>query len=165
MKIIYHCFGGAHSSVTAASLHLGWLPKDRLPTTEELKALPYFDRPIGQDHGNIRFMGRDEFDNDIYVIGRRNESRVFENMTYGLVQVFGLSEDNFKLVNVMPYVNWRMVVGGYSSRKLKITAIGRPIIIAGVKYAYWQIVSLVQKVKVCIASDNPGLNQKTGVEQ
>lgn len=154
MKIIYHCFGGAHSSVTAAALHLGWLPKDRLPTTEELKDLPYFDRPIGKDHGNIRFMGKDEFNNEIFVIGRRNESRTFENMAYGLINVFGLSGDGFRLVNVMPYVNWKMVLGGYTSRRLLITAIGRPVIMAGVKHAYWHIVSLVQKVKVYIASDN-----------
>lgn len=154
MKIIYHCYGGAHSSVTAASLHLGWLPTDRLPTDEELKALPYFDRPVGKDHGNIRFMGKDEFNNDIYVLGRRNESKVVENIAAGLFQVYGISTDDYRLINVMPYVNWKMVVGGFSSRKLLITPFGRPIIIAGVKYSYWQILSLVQSVKVCIASNN-----------
>lgn len=154
MKIIYHCYGGAHSSVTAACLHLGWLPTDRLPSAEELIALPYFDRPIGKDHGNIRLMGKDEFGNDICVIGRRNEAKVFENMAAGIFQVYGFPQEDYHLINVMPYVNWKMVVGGFSSRKLLITSLGRPIIIAGVKYAYWHIVSLVQSVKVCIASNN-----------
>ncbi|HBC94637.1 MAG TPA: hypothetical protein DCZ10_17500, partial [Pelotomaculum sp.] len=26
MKVIYHCHGGTHSSVTAAAIHLGMLP-------------------------------------------------------------------------------------------------------------------------------------------
>ncbi|HPZ72110.1 MAG TPA: DUF3189 family protein, partial [Peptococcaceae bacterium] len=32
MKIIYNCYGGAHSSVTAAALHLGLLPEARPAT-------------------------------------------------------------------------------------------------------------------------------------
>lgn len=150
MKIIYHCYGGAHSSITAASIHLGWLPTDRVPSTEELVSLPYFDRPVGKDHGNIRFMGKDEFKNEVYVTGRRNASRVFENMAYGVSQIYGLGSNDVRLVSVMPYVNWKMMLGGFTSRKLMITSIGRPIILAGVKYSYWQIVTLVQRVKTTI---------------
>jgi xylulokinase len=42
MKIIYHCYGGSHSSVLAAAIHTGRLNPERLPTGEELMALPYF---------------------------------------------------------------------------------------------------------------------------
>lgn len=153
MKIIYHCYGGAHSSITAASVHLGWLPTDRIPSTRELHDLPYFDRTIQKDHGNIRFMGNDDFGNQVYVVGRRNMSHIFENMSYGLVDIYGLTGKIY-LINVMPCVNWKMVIGGFTSRKLGITPLGRPIITAGVKYSYWQIVSLVQRIKVCLASDN-----------
>ena len=46
MKIIYHCYGGSHSSVIAAALHLGLLAKDRIPNETELMAIPYFDKPL-----------------------------------------------------------------------------------------------------------------------
>ncbi|HEX3010797.1 MAG TPA: DUF3189 family protein, partial [Syntrophomonadaceae bacterium] len=39
MKIIYHCFGGSHSSVTAAAIHLGLIEKHRPPSMEELMSL------------------------------------------------------------------------------------------------------------------------------
>ncbi|MBU7005547.1 DUF3189 family protein [Phosphitispora fastidiosa] len=154
MKIIYHCYGGAHSSVTAAAVHLGWLPTDRIPGSDEIKAIPYFDRPVTGDHGRLQFMGNDEFGNDIYVIGRRNAARVFENMAIGMAQVYGFCSEQLVLVNVMPYVNWKMVVGGFTSRKLGFTAIGRPVVTAGVKAAYWKIVSIVNRIKVCTASGN-----------
>ncbi|PKM80080.1 MAG: hypothetical protein CVU89_15065 [Firmicutes bacterium HGW-Firmicutes-14] len=154
MKIIYHCYGGAHSSVTAAAVHLGWLPTDRIPETGELKKIPYFDRPVSKDHGRIRFMGTDEFGNDIYCIGRRNAFREFENMTRGLMEIYGVPEDHIYLVNVMPYVNWKMVLGGFTSRRLRITPVGRAVIISGVKYSYWYIVSMVNRVKVCTAGKN-----------
>ncbi len=154
MKIIYHCYGGAHSSVTAAAVHLGWLPTDRLPEKEELKQIPYFDRPVAKDHGHIRFMGRDEFGNDIYIASRRNESRVFENMLRGLMEIYRLPEQEFAIIDVMPYVNWKMVLGGFTSRRMGLTWPGRSIIIKGVRYSYWQIVSLVQRVKVMTASGN-----------
>ncbi|MGB3963216.1 MAG: DUF3189 family protein, partial [Tepidanaerobacteraceae bacterium] len=35
MKIFYCCYGSAHSSVVAASIHLGLLPSDRVPTSRE----------------------------------------------------------------------------------------------------------------------------------
>jgi hypothetical protein len=156
MKIVYHCYGGAHSSVTAAAVHLGWLPTDRLPDEVELKRLPYFDRTTSKDHGHIRFMGRDRYDNEIFVLGRRNCTKIFENMAKGLIAVFGKSKEEYLFFNVMPYVNWKMVLGGYTSRRLGITNFGRPIIIRGVLASYWKIVSFVQRVIVTAASSNEG---------
>ena len=57
MKIIYNCYGGAHSSVTAAAIHLQMLPETRKPSAAELLNLPYYDAQVGKDHGRIRFLG------------------------------------------------------------------------------------------------------------
>ena len=152
MKIIYHCYGGAHSSVTAAAVHLGWLPTDRLPDKTELTRLPYFDRTTDEDHGHIRFMGPDNYGNEIFILGRRNCAKIFENMAKGLLEVFGEPKDEYLFFNVMPYVNWKMVLGGYTSRRLGITNFGRPIILAGVLASYWKIVSFVQRVIVTAAT-------------
>lgn len=151
MKIIYHCFGGAHSSVTAAALHLNWLPTDRLPETEELKKLPYFDKAVSKDHGYIRFMGLDDWNNEIYVLGRRSTAKILEQINEGLMEIYDVPAREILLFDVMPYVNWKMMLGGYTSRRMGLTWFGRPIIILGVKHSYWKILSLVQQVKVCIA--------------
>lgn len=154
MKIIYHCYGGSHSSVTAASLHLGLIPEDKLPSNEELSKLPYYDGQTKKDHGVLRFIGIDQYDNEVYIVGRRSQGRLLENMFNGLLEVFDIPQNEIYMVNVMPYVNWHMVVGGFTSRALGWIKIGRPIVMKGTKEAFLYIVSLVQKVKMLIASNN-----------
>lgn len=148
MKIIYHCYGGAHSSVTAAAVHLGWLPTDRIPSEEMIASLPLFDQQTNKDHGHIRLLGIDENYHEIYVAGRRNFALVFENMVTGFTEMLERPLEEIRLVNVMPYVNWKMILGGYTSRRLGVIKIGRPIVLKGIRYSYLKIVSLVHQVKM-----------------
>lgn len=148
MKIIYHCYGGAHSSVTAAAVHLGWLPTDRIPSEDMIASLPLFDQQTNKDHGHIHLMGIDEKNHEIFVVGRRNAAPIFENIVSGITDILELPKDGIRMVNVMPYVNWKMMFGGYTSRKLGVIKIGRPIVLTGIRYSYLKIVSLVHQVKM-----------------
>ncbi|MFZ5639724.1 MAG: DUF3189 family protein [Bacillota bacterium] len=148
MKIIYHCYGGAHSSVTAAAVHLGWLPTDRIPSEDMIASLPLFDQQTNKDHGHIRLLGIDEDNREIYVAGRRNAAQIFENMVTGVTGILDRPVGEIRLVNVMPYVNWKMVFGGYTSRRLGVIKIGRPVVLTGIRYSYLKIVSLVHQVKM-----------------
>ncbi len=109
--------------------------------------LPYFDVQISDDHGVFRFLGRDESGNRIFIIGRRNLGSNFENLVYGLADIFEVPKEDMLLVNTMPFVNWMMVLGGFLSRGLKIPLIGRPIVIKGVQHSFFKFVALVEKVK------------------
>ena len=40
VKIIYSCYGGAHSSIIASAIHMGYLPTDRIPSVEEILSTP-----------------------------------------------------------------------------------------------------------------------------
>jgi hypothetical protein len=148
MKIIYHCYGGAHSSVTAAAVHLGWLPTDRIPSEDMIASLPLFDQQTNKDHGHIRLLGIDEDNREVYVTGRRNAAQIFENMVTGVTGILDRPVSEIRLVNVMPYVNWKMVFGGYTSRRLGVIKIGRPVVLTGIRYSYLKIVSLVHQVKM-----------------
>ncbi len=152
MKIIYHCYGGSHSSVTAAGIHLGLLPTGRVPTAEMLWGLPFFDQQVAKDHGNIKFMGVDEFNNQIYVLGRHNTAKLIENVLPGVAALFGIQGKELFMVDVMPYVNWRMMLGGYISRRLGWVRIGRPIVTRGTQYSFWSLTTLVQRVKMLAAN-------------
>lgn len=136
MKIIYHCFGGTHSSVTAAAIHLGLLPRDRLPTLRELLAIPFFDRRDGSAQGKLAFMGRDEWDNEIYVVGRQNRPQVLTEVFTGLAAAFDIPRESFSLVNVMDRVNIAMKIGGALSRRLGWVTLGRPLVAWGTRRAY-----------------------------
>mgnify|MGYP001196744512 CR=1 FL=1 len=146
MNIIYHCFGGAHSSVTAAAIHLGWLATSKKPTFEELLQIPYFEVQIGADHGIFRYMGEDEKQNKVFILGRRNLKDNFEKLTYGLAKIYGRKED-FLLIDTMPYVNWKMVIGGSLSRGLEAPKLGRKIVLQGVQDSFFKYVAFVEQIK------------------
>lgn len=95
MKIIYNCYGGAHSSVTAAALHLGLLPEARPATAKELLSLPYYDAQVGKDHGRIRFMGFDEWGNEVYVVGKKNLGFFYETIMRSMIALCGDAQGKY----------------------------------------------------------------------
>ncbi|MBF7082014.1 DUF3189 family protein [Desulfallas sp. Bu1-1] len=147
MKIIYHCYGGTHSSVTAAAAHLGMLPLHRAPSAGELLAIPYFDKRDNADHGVITLMGVDECGNEICFVGQRGASRMLENLVHGLARHFDIPSGEYKLVNVLNKVNTSMRIGGTMSRRFKWINAGRPLVAWGTVRAYDKIIKLVRLVR------------------
>ncbi|MDD3652796.1 MAG: DUF3189 family protein [Desulfotomaculaceae bacterium] len=163
MKIIYHCFGGAHSSVTAAYIHLGFLPADHVPDSQAFCQLPFYDRQGNDQHGHFFFMGRDEFGHEVFFTARRSRQVVLENIVKGLAEIFDIPPAEYLLVNVMHKVNWAMKFGGYLSRRCGLIRVGRPIVTMGTRLAYSQVANLVRQVKNYIkgcSKEYPVLQQK-----
>jgi len=152
MKIIYCCYGGSHSSVTAAAIHLGLLPLNRKPTGAELLNIPYFDRQKNPDHGFFRFMGKDEYGNEVYIVGKHNLGKSFEDIIRQIAGIYGFDQSDLALIDTMPYVNVTMMIGGFTSRRLGIIWIGRPVVILGTKKAYFKLAAMVHRIKITIAS-------------
>lgn len=153
MRIVYHCFGGSHSSVTAASIHLGLLPSDRIPNYDEFMALPYYEKQESKHHGFFRFMGKDEFGNEVFIVGRQNQAKAFKLAMTGIGRIFGINERDIHFVDTMPYVNWKMIVGGTLSRRFHWVKAGRPIVIKGTQASFLDMVGLVQRTKMQVASN------------
>lgn len=143
MKIIYHCYGGSHSSVMAAALHLGLLAKDRIPNETDLMDIPYFDKTTNADFGSIRFMGKDEYNNEVYVLGKKNMGDRYSNLLRGIAQILG-EEDQLLAINCMNRVNMFMKLGGFSSRKMGLVSLGRPVVVQGSRKAFLELVNLVE---------------------
>ncbi|ATW24108.1 DUF3189 family protein [Candidatus Formimonas warabiya] len=151
MKIIYCCYGGSHSSVTAAAIHLGMLPGTRRPTFQELLSVPFYEQQKAKDHGYFRFMGFDEYRNEVYIIGKHNLGPSFEKIIRQIGEAFHIDQQEIVLVDTMPYVNLAMMIGGFTSRRLGLERIGRPIVILGTQNAYFNLVSLVHRLKITVA--------------
>lgn len=143
MKIIYHCYGGSHSSVIASALHLGLLSRERLPTMEEMMALPYFDKTTASDFGSIRFMGIDEFHNEVYVLGKKSFSPRYTRILTGVAEILGAGEQVLT-VDCMDRVNWAMKLGGFTSRRAGIVSLGRPVLGKGTREAFFKLVNLAE---------------------
>jgi len=145
-KIIYHCYGGAHSSVTAAAIHLGKLPAEKTPSDEELMSLNLFDRLTKDGHGQLHFAGVDEWQNQIYSVGCRNVGKAMERLLSGVAEMFA-QKDQLIFVDTLHCVTMKMRIGGYISRQLGLIKIGRPIVLQGTQEAYPQLVALVTRIR------------------
>ncbi|NLB88174.1 MAG: DUF3189 family protein [Syntrophomonadaceae bacterium] len=145
MKYIYFDFGGSHSSVLAANIHVGNLNKGQLPSDAELMNLPLFDKNSPDDFGKMHLIGKDEAGNEVYVLGTRHSN--FEPTIRGLATLAGVSQD-FVFTHTMPYVNIILRIGGFLSRGLSWPVLGRPLVFRGARIAYPSLVKLVERTKV-----------------
>lgn len=143
MIIIYHCYGGSHSSVIAAALHLGWLSKTQKPSFEDMLALPYFDKTTDDDFGTIHYMGVDEYGNEVYVLGKKSMGDRCTKIMNGIAHIMG-KEKELLAVNCMTRVNWMMKIGGFASRRMGMVRMGRPVLNMGTQTAFTDLVNLVE---------------------
>ncbi|RKD34682.1 DUF3189 family protein [Thermohalobacter berrensis] len=147
MNIIYHCVGGSHSSVIASAIHLGILPIDKKPSLEEILSVPYFDRLNKQDRGKIIFRGIDKDNNKIFTLSRQFAPNIVIPAIKDSWELAGGSKNELLAINTMSAVNLLMKIGGFSSRRLKLVSLGRPIVARGTLLAYNDLVNIVQNTK------------------
>jgi len=147
MKIIYHCYGGSHSSVVAAAIHLGLLDRERAPGIDELMSLDLFDKTTPEQHGVFHHFGTDERGNEVYSVGLRNQGANITRTLRGFCDLYGVAQGDVLFVNTLDCVNWRMRLGGWLSRAAGRVALGRPIVLAGLRQAYAALCAKVRNVK------------------
>lgn len=147
VKVVYHCYGSAHTSVTVAAIHAGLLPRERIPTGEELLAIPHFDRTPSAEIGTPFRMGFDCAGNEIFIVGRARGGITAERALRSLARVTGYPEERLLVVNALAVFNVWTAVGGMLSRRLGIVRWGRPIVIFGVMRSYPRLVALAQQTE------------------
>ncbi|MDI6871294.1 MAG: DUF3189 family protein [Bacillota bacterium] len=147
MNVVYHCYGSAHSSVTAAAIHLGLLPRDRRPTEAELLAVPRFDRTLTRELGTPFFVGRDRAGRGVYALGRGRAARLVLNCLESLVELEGASPVAVVMINALPRLSLVTTVGGTLSRGLGLIWPGRPLTLWGVRRCYFRFVRLVEETE------------------
>lgn len=147
MIVIYHDVGGAHSSATAANIHINKLPMDRIPSPEEILALPTFDKIEKKDIGRLLYIGEDEFGAKVYTLSRQYKPNLVIPAIADMYNLLNGSLQGFFLADTSPSVNNLMRIGGFSSRRLGFVTFGRPIVTKGTQQAYSQIVDIVRKAK------------------
>lgn len=144
--MIYHCFGGSHSSVTCAGIHLGILPRDRIPVASEFMQVPHFDCYEKITHGHFRFIGCTLGGEQIYVLGKRTLGPRITHLLSRVAAVFEAS-DRIYPVDTSRLINLVMIIGGFLSRAIGLVTIGRPIAIFGTQLAYTKYLRLVGGVE------------------
>lgn len=147
MKIFYHCYAGAHSSVVASALHCGKLPSQRIPTLAEIMATPYFDQTVPEMIGTPYYMGNDEFDNEVYFVGTRRGGLLVKNAVYSFLAICGFSDAQVRFYDALHVINLSTKIGGGLSRRFGCVAFGRRLSAWGIRRCYPGFVELVSSVK------------------
>lgn len=147
MIVAYICYGSAHSSIVAASIHVGLLPNDRIPSYEEIISLPHYDTTDGNQIGIPFYMGIDEFDNDVYAIGAKNGRKIMIRAVYSFLRESGIDKDEIMFVDALPAIGIMTKIGGMTSRKFRIVSVGRPFTVYGILRKYKNFIDLVNNVK------------------
>ncbi len=151
LYVVYHDFGGTHSTVIAAAIHLNWLPLDVVPSVDDILKIPLFDRLEKKDQGRLIYHGRDEYDNDVYTICRRNVPDLVSHALESVFEMAARDPREVLCVDTAPATNAWMQVGGAGSRRLGFVTLGRPMVAYGILRAYPKIVAIVHRTKCKVA--------------
>lgn len=147
MILFYYCYGGAHTSVTCASIHLSYLPNDRIPSAHEFKSVPFYDKMENKNIGLPVYMGRDELGWDVYFIGMKSASVVVIPAIKSYLNENYISQTDILFVNTLAKLHPITSIGGFSSRRLSLVSLGRPMTVWGIRRSYPLLIDLVNNVK------------------
>ncbi|MFY9175962.1 MAG: DUF3189 family protein [Caldicoprobacterales bacterium] len=153
MKLFYHCFGGAHTSITCAAIHLGYLPMDRVPGSQEFNSVPYYDKMEDKNCGTPIYLGRDELGIDIYAIGLKNACHIMIPAIKSYLNTNDIQSKDLLFVESLVKLHPITGIGGFLSRKLHLVSIGRPLTVWGIRRRYGVFVEIVSRVKESLSGD------------
>ena len=131
----------------AASIHLGLLPTDHIPHPKEFAWLPHYDKTESFEIGTPFFMGKDEYNSEIYILGMGSDRMLIKKAIYSFLRQLGLKTEDLLMVDTLKNINLITKVGGFTSRRLGLISIGRPLTIIGIQRKYWDFIQLVDNVK------------------
>ena len=145
MLIIFQCYGGTHTSVTAASYYLGLLPRHRPPHAHELVALPYFDRLSNSKMGHLHYIGPDLSGNPVFALGSGHWRRPMQAIIADYLCRDGRpSTAPVALIDCAMTLTAAIRLGGFLSRRLGWTTLGRPLVCRGIRRAYRNLLARVE---------------------
>lgn len=147
MRVFYYCYGSAHSSVTAANIHLGILPADRRPSVREIMHQPLFDKAEHHELGHPHYMGADEWGNQLYVIGLAGGKTVMSRALTDFLAAFGIDPTTTLFHDALQSAGVPLRIGGLASRRLGLVSVGRPLAAWGVWLKYQMFADQVQLVR------------------
>jgi hypothetical protein len=153
MKVIYHCYGSAHSSIVAAAIHLGRLPFDRIPAEEEIKALEDFDKARNDSIGHLYFKGKDERGNEVYTLGMGPESSTVKRTLLFMIDQSHMDAKEFIFAEALPNINTLAKFGGALSRRYGLVKTGRYLAAKGICQSYDRLIQFVDQTKNDIKID------------
>jgi hypothetical protein len=138
--IFYCCYGRAHSSVTAAALHLGQLSS---PRSSAIFNLPYFDQATTYDIGIPKLVGRDLCGNSVFILGCGPAKSLVKEVLRTVLLNHGYTRQDIMFIDLQPHLNFYTRLGGFLSRRLGLVFPGKQLAAFGI----WRS---LKKIEICV---------------
>jgi hypothetical protein len=140
-RIFYACYAGTHSSVLAASVHLGLLDGG-CPVCD----LPLFDRRVSAETGVPALVGVDRHGSEVYVLGTGWLSAALEKSLCDLIEVAS-PEARACMCSVRGFLDLPARLGGFVSRRCRLVWPGRDLIAASLAR---RVPDVAKAVRTCL---------------
>lgn len=154
--MVYHCYGGAHSSVAAAALHAGIIRPEA--GVGDIARIPGFDLQPHSEHARLRFYAQAVSGEEIYILARRNRPEVADRLLKELAGLMGCAPQMFVTCSASSCTNLLTVAGGILSRRLGMVKLGRIIAAWGIKISLrciWELVRGVREALEVLKNSGP----------
>lgn len=147
MDVIYCCYAGAHTSITAAALHTGLLSAGEVPSSNEIIALPQFDQAVPEHLGRVWRYGSDERGHSIYIAALGPGRKATLSALRLVLNECGKPAEEVLIVDALSCINLEVRVGGFLSRRLGLVALGRAMCARGIIRNFRCFTRLVAQVR------------------
>lgn len=144
MIVVFYCYSGNHTSVTVANLYLGRLPRHRRATYLEILGQPHFDTSPASRMGCLVPMGTDPAGRPVYCLGLGAGKEAAVQALTDFLAAVGAGPDQVALLDSLHLANLPMRIGGFLSRRLRLVALGRPLVALGVWLQYPRFVAAAE---------------------
>ena len=145
MRVIYHSYSGRHFALTAAAIHLGWLPARHRADPTQVKAMWARGPKVGSG-GALASVGHDDGGNEVMVLARRWYQGVAERALRGMAEIHGIDPADLLFVNACPQSVWPRSLAALAGAPLSPPAWGDPWI-TSVMAAYPFLAALAQETQ------------------
>ncbi len=145
MIIVFQCYGGTHTSVVAASLYIGLIPRNRPPEYTTLLNLPHFDRVDDRMVGGLNHIGNDSKGNPVFALGSRGHGAQMRLLMGAFLCFCPMTVAGVYVIDCMHCLTLATRAGGFISRRLGMPFLGRLLLFLGLRRALpdllWQVES------------------------
>lgn len=142
--IIYVCYEVSFLPIVVASARLKLIAADRVPSLRELYQLPFYGKFFYTDQGKIYYLGTDNLDNQIYVMGTRNGFNIVSRAIKGLVEIFSHDSEQLLFQDLRSVRNNLISLGLFFYCNLGISFLGSFFLTWGIRRIYLKLMKFLE---------------------
>ncbi|CAB3391990.1 DUF3189 family protein [Kyrpidia spormannii] len=126
LRVVYYCYGSAHSSIVCAAIHLGRLTGNRV-RGRDIVQLADYDATEPWSIGTVYFKGVDDLGHPVYTLGLGPRREAALEAVIALLALPGFQTVPILFAEALSQIGPVARMGGALSRRYGMVKWGRPL--------------------------------------